>query len=121
MNHANMHLALFLAKFYQWGRAFKDFKEEQDSVTAIFEDGTTILGEMIVGCDGIRSQVRRALFPHEYENHQIGVRMLGSSMRVTPEQAAHIRALDPFFLQGTSSASNIFTYISCKSSMGFFC
>lgn len=101
----------------QWEKAFKDFREEHDSVTATFEYGSAVQARMIVGCDGIRSQVRHALFPQEYENHQIGVRMFGFTMRVSADQAKHIREVDPFFLQGTASETNTFTYISCKSSI----
>lgn len=48
--------------------------------------------------------------------HQIMVRLFGFTLRVSAKEAEHIRALDPFFLQGTSSSSNVFMYLSCKSS-----
>lgn len=40
--------------------------------------------------------------------------MFGFTMQVTAEQAAPIRALDPFFLQGTASANDVSMYTSCK-------
>jgi hypothetical protein len=40
--------------------------------------------------------------------------LYGFTLRVTAEQAEPIRQLDPFFLQGTASASNVFMYMSCK-------
>jgi hypothetical protein len=50
----------------------------------------------------------------EYATHPIPIRLFGFTLRVTAEQAESIRALDPFFLQGTASASNIYMYLSCK-------
>jgi 2-polyprenyl-6-methoxyphenol hydroxylase-like FAD-dependent oxidoreductase len=70
---------------------------------------------MIFGCDGSHSRVRRKLLPlGEAINHQIPVSMFGFTIQVTAEQAKPIRELDPFFLQGTASASDLFTFISCK-------
>jgi 2-polyprenyl-6-methoxyphenol hydroxylase-like FAD-dependent oxidoreductase len=71
---------------------------------------------MIFGCDGSHSQVRRESFPpNKYANHRIPVSMFGFTMQVTAAQARPIRELDPFFLQGTASANDVFMYISCKS------
>jgi hypothetical protein len=41
--------------------------------------------------------------------------MLGFTMQVTAEQAGGIRDLDPFFMQGTASASDLSMYTSRKS------
>lgn len=83
-------------------------------MTAVFEDGTECQGQLIFGCDGSHSRVRRALFPEQFENYQIPVQMFGFTLRVTADQARPIRQLDPFFLQGTSSENNVFMYTSCK-------
>jgi hypothetical protein len=40
---------------------------------------------------------------------------LGFTLRLNASEVAPIRELDPFFLQGTASSSNIFMYLSCKS------
>lgn len=85
-------------------------------MTAHFEDGTEYTGCMLFGCDGSHSQVRREIFsPQRSLNHQIPVSMFGFTMQMTGEQARPIRELDPFFLQGTASASDVFMYISRKS------
>lgn len=38
-----------------------DIKEDDDSVTAVFNDGRTVKGSMLVGCDGINSAARAAI------------------------------------------------------------
>ncbi|KAH7384009.1 FAD binding domain-containing protein [Pyrenochaeta sp. MPI-SDFR-AT-0127] len=96
----------------QWEKAFQGFHEDDESVTAVFEDGTTCQGQRIIGCDGSHSRVRRAVFPEGFANYQIPVRMFGFTMRVIKEQARPILDLDPFFLQGTASANDTFMYIS---------
>lgn len=86
------------------------------SVTAHFEDGSEYTGCMLFGCDGSHSQVRREIFPPQKSlNHRIPVSMFGFTMQINGEQARSIRELDPFFLQGTASASDVFMYISRKS------
>jgi 2-polyprenyl-6-methoxyphenol hydroxylase-like FAD-dependent oxidoreductase len=67
-----------------------------------------------MGCDGSHSQVRRMLYHGLFTTHTIPVRLLGFTLRVSAEQAAPIRELDPFFLQGTASSSNIYMYLSRK-------
>lgn len=68
-----------------------------------------------MGCDGSHSQVRHAVSPNTFSTHQIMVRLFGFTLRVSAKEAERIRELDPFFLQGTASSSNIFMYLSCKS------
>ncbi|KAF2624362.1 FAD binding domain-containing protein [Macroventuria anomochaeta] len=97
----------------QWGKTFKDLSDYTTSVGAHFADGTEYRGRILFGCDGSHSQVRRGLFSSgKYDNHRIPVSMFGFAMQMTAAQAKPIRELDPFFLQGTASASNVFMYIS---------
>lgn len=47
-----------------YGKKFARYEEEEDEgVTAFFEDGTTYQGLMIVGADGVRSGVRKQFLP----------------------------------------------------------
>lgn len=39
-----------------------DVKEDGDSIRAIVKDGTSFSGKALVGCDGLRSQIRACLF-----------------------------------------------------------
>lgn len=70
---------------------------------------------MLFGCDGNRSRVRREIFGNEKSaNQRIPITMFGFTTQATAEQAKPIRALDPFFLQGTASANDVFLYTSCE-------
>ncbi|KAF4982459.1 hypothetical protein FZEAL_1913 [Fusarium zealandicum] len=82
------------------------------------EDGSTATGCLLVGCDGAQSQVRRTLFPDEWETYKIPVRMLGVKLLLSPEQMKPIQDLDPFFSQGTASANNSFVYVSLLDAPG---
>ena len=47
------------------GCSFDSLEERQYGVTATFRNGTTATGDILVGCDGIRSTVRGALWGDE--------------------------------------------------------
>ncbi len=43
-------------------RAFVDYEQDADSVTARFSDGSQVAGQALIGCDGARSRVRERTF-----------------------------------------------------------
>ena len=47
------------------GHAFVGFEQDEQGVTAIFEDGLRVRGAALIGCDGIRSVVRTQMFGNE--------------------------------------------------------
>lgn len=47
------------------GCHFESLEEEADGITARFADGRTARGDVLIGCDGIRSTVRRILWGEE--------------------------------------------------------
>ncbi|KAK3312333.1 FAD binding domain-containing protein [Apodospora peruviana] len=105
----------------QWGKAFSSssYNQDADAIVALFEDGSTCFGGILVGCNGSRSRVRRDVLP-EYENemHKIPVGVLGAKVDYTPEQIGPLRELDPFFFQWTSSENDTNVYFSILDAPG---
>ena len=48
----------------QWGKTFTRYELEGDKVRAHFEDGSSVLGTLLVGADGLRSPVRKQYLPN---------------------------------------------------------
>lgn len=49
----------------EYNKKFIRYNESEDQVTAYFADGTSVTGDMIIGCDGMFSEVRNQLFPEK--------------------------------------------------------
>ncbi|CAH0027739.1 unnamed protein product [Clonostachys rhizophaga] len=96
----------------QWGKSFSGLQQDGQSVTALFEDGSSTTGRLLVACDGAQSRVRKELFPEQNNLHEIPVRMIGVKLHPSPEKVQVLRRLDPFFLQGTCSKNDSFVYLS---------
>ena len=63
-----LHLALVLSAAFpeeriRYGAALADFVEDHNGVTARFDDGSEVRADMLIGADGVRSTVRRQMFP----------------------------------------------------------
>ena len=43
----------------RWGKALADYREDDGGVVLTFRDGTAVACDVLVGCDGLRSEVRR--------------------------------------------------------------
>jgi 2-polyprenyl-6-methoxyphenol hydroxylase-like FAD-dependent oxidoreductase len=48
---------------YHGGKELARIQQCDDEVTAIFADGTSVSGDLLVGCDGLRSTVRKQVLP----------------------------------------------------------
>jgi 2-polyprenyl-6-methoxyphenol hydroxylase-like FAD-dependent oxidoreductase len=49
----------------QYGMKVQSVIEETESISAVFEDGTTVKGDILLGCDGIHSAIRtKFIDPH---------------------------------------------------------
>ncbi|KAJ3911362.1 hypothetical protein F5877DRAFT_55412 [Lentinula edodes] len=66
-----------------FGKKVVGVDESRDRVSAVFEDGTTAEGDLLVGCDGLHSAVRNALFGKEDPQYMGLVQIGGFSP--TPE------------------------------------
>lgn len=53
----------FPSEHYHRGKSLKGFAPDAGGVTAHFTDGETVIGDVLVGADGIRSTVRQLLLP----------------------------------------------------------
>ncbi len=54
----------FGASHYHQGKTLMDVKQEGKTVTAMFDDGSTATGDLLIGADGGRSTVRSLIDPH---------------------------------------------------------
>ncbi|KAI0470536.1 hypothetical protein GGR56DRAFT_133374 [Xylariaceae sp. FL0804] len=95
-----------------WGKRLVDIKPTTDGVVAIFEDGTTAEGAVLIGAEGSNSRTRKFLAPDTYRNTQLPVRFVGASVDFTPAQVKPLRDIDPLLFQGCHPGSGNFLWIS---------
>jgi 2-polyprenyl-6-methoxyphenol hydroxylase-like FAD-dependent oxidoreductase len=57
------------AASYQFGKRLTRIEQDARSVTAIFADGTSARGDLLVGADGVRSTVRAQFLPDVEPNY----------------------------------------------------
>ncbi|KAG8670431.1 hypothetical protein FPOAC1_009845 [Fusarium poae] len=101
----------------EWNKSLQQVASTDQSVTATFEDGSSVTGCLLVACDGSHSRVRRALYP-DLKLHDVPVRMLGMKLEMTPDEAKPIRDLDPFFMHSTHSSHSMFVFMSMLDAPG---
>src|SRR5436190_24211576 len=61
----------FPARHFHAGRNVTEIVQDSHGAAAILDDGTTFEGDLLIGADGMRSVVRRALLP-EIEPRYVG-------------------------------------------------
>jgi 2-polyprenyl-6-methoxyphenol hydroxylase-like FAD-dependent oxidoreductase len=59
------------------GKRLKSLTEKAGGVTAFFSDGSSAVGDLMVGCDGVHSTVRRLLFPDSAAARYTGLINIG--------------------------------------------
>jgi 2-polyprenyl-6-methoxyphenol hydroxylase-like FAD-dependent oxidoreductase len=98
----------------QWGKQVTGIDAVGDNqISAHFADSTSSpAGSIIVGCDGARSQVRKLLMPHSFQNYQLPIRLLGVSVVFSAAMAKPLRDLDPYFMQGGDKETDVFLWFS---------
>jgi len=72
------------------GVALVGFEQDANGVTAWLSDGTILIGDLLVGADGVRSTVRRQLLPkvHMVYSGYIGWRGMVEERELSPEAHA---------------------------------
>jgi len=83
-----------------WGKTLVDVRESSDGITAMFEDGSSYEGLILVGVDGSRSMVRQLVAPDPHLNH-LPVRILGVLHQMTEDEAQPLLAIDPLMFVGS--------------------
>ncbi|KAJ6782704.1 hypothetical protein PWT90_07591 [Aphanocladium album] len=81
-------------------KSITSITETADYVTATFADGTVETADMLIGCDGIHSAVRRLHVDPPQEPHYTGYAALGSmvaTQNVAHEYAQHLAGIHGVF------------------------
>ena len=63
LNKAIRNVAIKEEIKIELGKKLTSITQTEKSATAIFDDGTTATADFIIGCDGIHSATRKAIFP----------------------------------------------------------
>lgn len=96
-----------------WGCKLVSLDSTQDGVTAICEGGRQFSGNILLGCDGANSMVRRNLCHKEGELNKLPFRFCGAKVEMTNREIQSISEnFDPLLFQGTIPHNNTFFWYS---------
>ena len=65
----------------EFGKKLADVRMTGDRVTAVFEDGTSVTGDLLIGCDGIHSKTRDIILPDAAKPAYTGLISFGGFAR----------------------------------------
>jgi len=85
-----------------------------NQVTAAFEDGSKVSGNMLVGCDGAKSYVRELLLGDKAKLTEAPVKIINFTQSYTAEQALHVRSLHPIYKYSIYEGTGVCFWISSK-------
>jgi 2-polyprenyl-6-methoxyphenol hydroxylase-like FAD-dependent oxidoreductase len=80
-------LSVGLDDVLEFGRPVAGFEADDDAVRLLFEDGSSVTGDVLVGADGIHSRIRQQLLP-EVRVVDPGMRGMWSTAPLTEDLAA---------------------------------
>ena len=92
----------------EFRKRLKDLRQHGAKVTACFDDGTQVEGDLLIGADGVRSQTRHIILPDAPEPAYVGIIGIGG---VTPSSAVpHMSQRDKQSFNFTYGARGFFGY-----------
>ncbi|UNI17882.1 Gentisate 1,2-dioxygenase [Purpureocillium takamizusanense] len=117
VNRERLRKALLqgVAEHVRWGKRLTDVElldGDGGDVRAVFADGTTADGSLLVGAEGSNSQTRRFLAPDTFRNYQLPVRLIGAAIDLRPDEAQPLRDIDPLLFQGCHPVTGNYLWIS---------
>jgi 2-polyprenyl-6-methoxyphenol hydroxylase-like FAD-dependent oxidoreductase len=100
----------------QYGKEVADVIEEgEDRVRVVFKDGTEVVGDVVIGCDGARSRVRECICGEEQAQLKtVPLSMLNFTSQFTAEQSLYLRKLNPLFITSIHPDHGTMFWISSK-------
>jgi 2-polyprenyl-6-methoxyphenol hydroxylase-like FAD-dependent oxidoreductase len=100
----------------QYGKALESFSTTEDAVIAKFKDESVVKGGLLIGADGNNSVVRGGLEMENSKLTQIPVNLIGALRRLTPEEAAPARKLNPLLFFAMHPDTKTFFFFSIQAS-----
>jgi flavin-dependent dehydrogenase len=92
-----------------WGKRFTHYLEDNNGVTAFFDDGTSYTGDVLVGADGINSRVRSQLLPNSSQRPKsLPVGIIVGELTATEDQLKRWRKLANSFFIGYAGPRRLF-------------
>ncbi|CAI7575913.1 unnamed protein product [Penicillium discolor] len=97
----------------KWGKRLVNIVKVEGSVRAEFTDGSTVLGDALVGADGSTSIVRKFLAPTTHELHRLPINAVGCALAMSEEQVSYFKDhVDPLYFMGTHPETDTFVFWS---------
>jgi 2-polyprenyl-6-methoxyphenol hydroxylase-like FAD-dependent oxidoreductase len=100
-----------------YDKRLSSFDVTGDEVKVSFTDGTSTKGCLLIGTEGRNSRTRRLLLGERLGGlNPLPVCSIGTTITMTPEEFAPIRAIDPLLFQGTHPETGVYMWFSLVSS-----
>lgn len=102
-----------VADHVRWGKRLESIEASDDGgARALFADGTSTVGRIVVGIEGSNSATRKVLLPDAYRNEPLPVRMLGATRTLSAAHAQALLQIDPLLFQGCHPTTGNYLWIS---------
>ncbi|CAB5377379.1 unnamed protein product [Rhizophagus irregularis] len=88
----------------QWGKKCIGYDEFDDEVWAIFQDGTRVRGDILIGCDGINSSIRKQRLPHlQLFDYGITQILIDGTLTYNPPRRRPVQDINPMSVEAWES------------------